>query len=301
MSTESPEIPERVSSVRDQIDRLQYLADQGATDDLEELATQVEEDVEDVIGALEATETAFQQYDEDIRNEVSRWRDDLRELEDDIDNGIDINIEYEEMIDGDVVIEELDVGGSLLDSFRGPGVVAWGYNRTKRTAQTLKNAYRNARDQETRSKDEKVDLQKRKLMAQIGGVGLVMLGDYSNLWVDDEDRGGEWMRLRKEPSGDIDAFGYGAEQEQRPLDTDKDSEQSGFKAGKLNTWDNVNRCLSDDQESAVSEFVGENDYSRNELRYSVESDGNVVIYVPSEDGYSPISETKDDDFMCKVK
>lgn len=76
---------------------------------------------------------------------------------------------------------------------------------------------------------------------------------------------------------------------------------SGFSPGELNTWDSVEKCLSSEQEESVTEVVGRYDkLSRNDLRYSVETDGNIIMHQPSEDGYEPIAETRDNDFMCEI-
>jgi len=79
------------------------------------------------------------------------------------------------------------------------------------------------------------------------------------------------------------------------------SQPQGFSPGELNNWDSVEKCLSSEQEGSVTEVVERYDSkSRNDLRYSVETDGNVIIHEPDEDGYRPIAETTDNDFMCEI-
>lgn len=76
---------------------------------------------------------------------------------------------------------------------------------------------------------------------------------------------------------------------------------SGYSPGELNNWDSIEKCLSSEQEESVSEVIGRYDnLSRNDLRYSVETDGNVIMHRPAEDGYEPIAETRDNDFMCEI-
>lgn len=85
-----------------------------------------------------------------------------------------------------------------------------------------------------------------------------------------------------------------------PVD-DTPAEPEGYSPGELNNWDSIEKCLSTEQEESVTEVVERySDLSRNDLRYSVETDGNVLIHEPSEDGYRPIAETKDNDFMCDI-
>ncbi|MFB6175479.1 MAG: hypothetical protein ABEJ87_05945 [Candidatus Nanohalobium sp.] len=78
-------------------------------------------------------------------------------------------------------------------------------------------------------------------------------------------------------------------------------EKKGYQPGEMYDWDSVEKCLSSDQEESVSEVVGRYDnLSRNDLGYSVETDGNVVMHRPSKDGYKPVAETRDNDFMCDI-
>lgn len=79
------------------------------------------------------------------------------------------------------------------------------------------------------------------------------------------------------------------------------SESSGLSPGELNQWDSIEKCLSPEQEESVTEVVGRYDsLSRNDLRYSVETDGNIIMHKPAEDGYKPIAETRDNNFMCDL-
>jgi hypothetical protein len=80
-----------------------------------------------------------------------------------------------------------------------------------------------------------------------------------------------------------------------------DTPESGFSPGALNEWDSIEKCLSREQEESVSEVVGRYDnLSRNDLRYSLETDGNVVMHRPAEDGYEAIAQTRENDFMCEI-
>lgn len=87
---------------------------------------------------------------------------------------------------------------------------------------------------------------------------------------------------------------------QAPPATDT-PEPSGYAPGELNGWDSIEKCLSSEQEESVSEVVGRYDsLSRNDLRYSVETDGNIIMHKPAQDGYEPVAETRDNDFMCDI-
>jgi hypothetical protein len=78
-------------------------------------------------------------------------------------------------------------------------------------------------------------------------------------------------------------------------------EPQGYSPGELNEWDSIEKCLSTEQEESVTEVVERYEsLSRNDLRYSIETDGNVIVHEPAEDGYRPIAETTDNDFMCEI-
>lgn len=88
---------------------------------------------------------------------------------------------------------------------------------------------------------------------------------------------------------------------QEPASVDQSQEQEGYSPGELNKWDSIENCLSREMEESVSEVVERyGELSRNDLRYSVETDGGIIMHKPDEDGYQPIAETRDNDFMCEI-
>lgn len=78
--------------------------------------------------------------------------------------------------------------------------------------------------------------------------------------------------------------------------------ESQFQPGETYGWNKVGGCLSGQQEDFVTDFVEDSSYTRTDLRYGVESDGNLLIYEPSEkeEGYEPVEESRDDNFECEV-
>lgn len=79
------------------------------------------------------------------------------------------------------------------------------------------------------------------------------------------------------------------------------SGSQGYSPGELNNWDSIENCLSGEQGESVTEVVERyGELSRNDLRYSVETDGGIIMHKPDEEGYEPIAETKDNDFMCEI-
>jgi hypothetical protein len=98
-----------------------------------------------------------------------------------------------------------------------------------------------------------------------------------------------------------DSGGQTASPKTETPETTASPEPAGYAPGELNQWDSIEKCLSSEQEESVSEVVGRYDsLSRNDLRYSVETDGNIIMHRPAEDGYQPVAETKDNDFMCDI-
>lgn len=102
----------------------------------------------------------------------------------------------------------------------------------------------------------------------------------------------------------ISALDYGDSSEGAgggPVDETAQPENEGYSPGELTDWDSIENCLSREMEESVSEVVERyGELSRNDLRYSVETDGNVIMHKPDEDGYQPIAETRDNDFMCEI-
>lgn len=204
--------------MREQIDRLYTLADEGRVDEVEELADDIEDDIDQVLDSMDEIENSFQQYDESIREEVGTWMEDLRDLEDEFEGqGVHLDVDYDSFIGGDVFVDmDVEEQRGLLDGLGGAGIGAWAYNRGKRGIQKLRNAYRGARNREPEDPDDRIDVNRRRFLAEIAGVVAVGAADYSNAWVDDESCGEEWVRFFEEPSGDVDGFGYGTGQEQCP-------------------------------------------------------------------------------------
>ena len=75
----------------------------------------------------------------------------------------------------------------------------------------------------------------------------------------------------------------------------------GYSPGKLYEWGSIKGCLSDEQEDSVLEYEERSeDFSRHDVKYSIETDGNLIIREPDESGYKPVVETTDNNFMCDI-
>ena len=68
--------------------------------------------------------------------------------------------------------------------------------------------------------------------------------------------------------------------------------------GDQYNWSTIRECLSDGQRGSVDEVVSRTGYSREQMRYSVESDGNILFYSPPD--FNPIAETVDGNFQCNL-
>ncbi|MFB6180443.1 MAG: hypothetical protein ABEJ93_01060, partial [Candidatus Nanohalobium sp.] len=75
----------------------------------------------------------------------------------------------------------------------------------------------------------------------------------------------------------------------------------GYQTEEMYGWNRIDDALSDGQEESIEEVAEENGFSVEDLEYSPESDGHIVVYKPTEHGYKPIAETLDNDFEGEIE